>query len=129
MKLLTTLLTLAVLFAVALSATVPTASDRLRGPLKPKPSNVPDAIVERLVADDANTQLIAEYLQTDDNDVQADESTTTTCQKCAQVYKDCKNRCHTDANGQNCDIVCINIACDASVDGGQCGNTCHWKIC
>ncbi|CAN9327327.1 unnamed protein product [Alternaria alternata] len=141
MKSFTTLLTLAALFAIALGASLPLASDRHRGPLKPKPSNHLRSMVERLVAngtfpDDENTRLFSEYPCGDDDDdfdegdnFQPDECTTafttsdipsstsfvdakgdndilpntlvndgtpdfiqaTTCKKCSQVYKDCKN--------------------------------------
>ncbi|CAN9358734.1 unnamed protein product [Alternaria alternata] len=69
----TTMLTLTALFAIALSASLPSASARHRGPLKPKPSNHLRSMVERLVADgtfpdDANTRLFSEYPSADDDD-------------------------------------------------------------
>jgi hypothetical protein len=88
MKSFTTLLTLAALFAIALGASLPLASDRHRGPLKPKPSNHLRSMVERLVAngtfpDDENTRLFSEYPCGDDDDdfdkgdnFQPDECTT-----------------------------------------------------
>ncbi|CAI9630202.1 unnamed protein product [Alternaria burnsii] len=88
MKSFITLLTLTTLFAIALSASLPSAPARHRGPLKPKPSNHLRPMVERLVADgtfpdDENTRLFSEHPCADDDDhfdegdnFQPDECTT-----------------------------------------------------
>ncbi|CAN9220639.1 unnamed protein product [Alternaria alternata] len=78
MKSFITLLTLTALFAIALNTSLPSASTRHRGPLKPKPSNHLRSMVERLVADgtfpdDANTWLFSEYPSADDDDDDDDD--------------------------------------------------------